>query len=135
MNIHLPVPDSLGFAGFDTQCACDTSLFNRGAKNSPEHDPNPGGRWQVCPVDDQRHTRRGQKETKCTSKRRIEAGIKPSARASRELRSLGQLICKKSQNMILARLEPYQLLISMRERPFLEMAVSTFFLTVTDNST
>ena len=67
--------------------------------------------------------RRGQKETKCTSKRRIEAGIKPSARATRELRSLGQLICKKSQNMILARLEPYQLLISMRERPFLEMAV------------
>ena len=54
--------------------------YHRGAKNSPEHDPNPGGRWQVCPVDDQRRTTRRQKEAKCTSKRRIEAGIKPAER-------------------------------------------------------
>lgn len=86
--------------------------YHRGAKNSPEHDPNPGGRWQVCPVDDQRRTTRRQKEAKCTSKRRIEAGIKPADRNNcKSGEPLRQLIPKK-QNVILAGLEPYQFFIS-----------------------
>ena len=116
VNVHLPVSDSLGarsvlihphfFVAHVTHVS-----YHRGAKNSPEHDPNPGGRWQVCPVDDQRRTSRRQKEAKCTSKRRIEAGIKPAERNNcKSGEPLRQL--PKKQNVILAGLEPYQLFIS-----------------------
>lgn len=80
LNVRLPVSDS-GSQCFDpSPFLAHVTHSYRGAKNSPEHDPNPGGRWQVCPVDDQRRTSRRQKEAKCTSKRRIEAGIKPAER-------------------------------------------------------